>query len=212
MFYNCQSLIYLNLGSFNLNNDVISDFIFYGINTNLTSCINDPQIIEQLSNNNPPNCSDKCFDKNIKLDIINNGCLKSCDEKGYDYEFNNICYNKCPKGTHISTHNHNLCVELSCKEFYKNKEKCFENIPEGYYFDINDIYYKPCYENCELCNGGGNEIDNNCSKCKPNLRFLNDSFYKKNCYEECPFYYYYNELNIYKCLKIIFVLNITINL
>ena len=199
MFSNCQSLIYLNLGSFNLNNDAISNFIFYGINTNLTSCINDLQIIGQLSNNNPPNCSDKCFDKNIKLDIINNGCLKSCDEKGYDYEFNNICYNECPKGTHISTHNHNLCVELSCKEFYNNKEKCFENIPEGYYFDINDIYYKPCYENCELCNGGGNEIDNNCSKCKPNLRFLNDSFYKKNCYEECPFYYYYNESNFYKC-------------
>ena len=33
---------------------ILSYVIFYGINTNLTSCINDPQIIGQLSNNNPP--------------------------------------------------------------------------------------------------------------------------------------------------------------
>ena len=44
-------------------------------------------------------CDDICFSDNIKIDIINNTCIDSCKNNGYQYEYNNICYHSCPKGT-----------------------------------------------------------------------------------------------------------------
>ena len=45
----------------------------------------------------------------------------------------------------------------------------------------------------------GNEIDNNCTKCKDNYLFISDSLYKNNCYERCQYFYYFNETNDYIC-------------
>ena len=76
---------------------------------------------------------------------------------------------------------------------------CLSEQPEYYYLD-QDGFYKRCFQKCLSCSGHGDEKDNNCTKCKPNYIFLNDSLYSHNCYEMCPYYYYYfNETNHYIC-------------
>ena len=205
MFNDCNSLIYLNLDSFNsdsVNQSLQYNYDIFGETYPIfKSCLNDPNLLNVFQNDTIFNCSDRCFDKDIKLDIKNDECLKSCEEGGYNYEYNNLCYDECPEGSHIAIYNEHLCIDdIKCKEYY-NKDICYENAPEGYYYDINDGFYKLCFKNCKSCDAISNEVDNNCIECKPNFHFFSDSFYKKNCYEECPFYYYFNEFNQYKCTE-----------
>ena len=85
-------------------------------------------------------------------------------------------------------------------EFDDNVTKCLDRNPEGYFLDI-DLIYKKCFENCLFCHGEGNEKDNNCSICKKNYLFINDSVYKNNCYKKCENYYYFTESNDYICTE-----------
>ena len=105
---------------------------------------------------NASNCSDICFEKDIKIDINSNECIKSCNDRGYNYEFGDICYNECPEGTQTLNNESILCVKIIAN--YGSKI----NIPEGYYLDINDGKLKQCFETCKYCNGFGDEINNNC--------------------------------------------------
>ena len=100
-------------------------------------------------------------------------CVKKCEEDDvYKYELNNICYKTCPGGT------------------YKKEDEylCFSGNQEGYYFD--STIYKKCYRTCSNCYGYGNEEYHNCSECNigyPIEIHIADS---KNCYNDCPYYYY----------------------
>ena len=133
------------------------------------------------------NCDDTCFKKNIKIGYDKNNCITSCKEIGYSHEYLNICYNKCPEYTHaIKTENRNDVLI------------CLDKKPEGYYLDT-DGFYKECYESCKLCDGKGDEIDHNCTLCKQDYYFFDDSFYKNNCYKKCPNYYYYDDNYRYHC-------------
>ena len=104
--------------------------------------------------------------------------MTSCKENKYDYEYLNICYHQCPDYTHAIQ-----------KNISDDALICLDKNPKGYYLDI-DGFYKECFETCKFCYGPGTELDHNCSICKNNLTFFNDSFYKNNCYEICPYYYY----------------------
>ena len=196
MFENCQSLIYLNLYSFKISNSVTKDNAFKGTNVNLKFCINDIETKNYLlGNNKESQCSDKCFNKNIKIDIDKqNICVESCDND--KYEFNNICYNKCPEGT---LNNNNNCEVVN--KCYKNYEECSSDAPEGYYYDINDSIYKKCYDTCKYCKGKGDKNNNNCIECKFNYIFLNDSINNNNCYQKCEYYYFFDEFNNYTCTE-----------
>ena len=132
------------------------------------------------------NCSDICFNKNIKIGNDSNECVTSCKENGYDYEYLNICFHQCPDYIHAIVNN-------NCN----NSLICLDKNPEGYYLD-EDGFYKECFKTCKFCYGPGNEIDNNCTICKTDYYFFDDSFYKNNCYQKCQ-YYYYNEENKYIC-------------
>ena len=116
-------LIYLNLGSLEIINDKSANRAFEFVSTNIRICSNKPNMQNFLSSlgfNN--NCSDICFIKNIKLDIINNTCIYSCKDNGYFYEENNICYNQCPEGTHPLIKNvaeENDIIEAICWILYK---------------------------------------------------------------------------------------------
>ena len=196
MFRYLSSIIYLNIYSLDINNDVSKDQIFDYTSRDIKICTNKANTKLLLSSLNfTIDCSDICFQKNSKLDIINKECTYSCREKGYLYAKNKICYQNCPDNTHQIYKNDNNDNNFKDDD---DESICLKTKPEGYYLD-NDGFYKKCYEKCQSCFGAGNEKDNNCTTCKDNYIFLNDSYYINNCYEKCQNYYYFNETNNYIC-------------
>ena len=75
---------------------------------------------------------------------------------------------------------------------YNENNLCLDTNPEGYYLDSEDSSCKKCFATCKYCYGYGNDINNNCSECIANYSFLNSSTIK-NCYKECPHYFYYDD-------------------
>ena len=183
-----SSLVYLNIPSIEINSSSNMDKkTFENISSFSKICAKQPNMKQKISNLNiTNNCSDICFNKNIKIGNDSNECITSCKEHGYDFEYLNICFHQCPEYTHAIINNNS-----------NNSLICLDKNPEGYYLDI-DGFYKECFESCKVCYGPGNEIDNNCSKCKTDY-FFNDSFHKNNCNQKCP-YYYYNKENKYICV------------
>ena len=200
MFYKMQSLIYLNIYSLEINNKTNIKQPFDGLPNNLKICANENNMKNYLlSLNKNIDCSDICFQKNIKLDIINNECINSCNDNGYNHECNNICYNECPEETYPIINNISNKDDISV-EYDDGVIICWDRNPEGYYLD-EDGFYEKCYEKCKFCYGPGNETNNNCNKCKSNFLFINEAKYSNtNCYEKCKIYYYYdNERDEYAC-------------
>ena len=173
MFYGCKSLHYLNIKQFTLNEFVNKTEAFNTTSNAIRYCINDiNQGINLLNSDKSIICSDTCIDEtNIKIHKIHNICLKICEEGTYDY--NNFCIGECPEGYHIQKNKSNICESDKCQAFPNNMNICIENIPEGYYFDKNDGYYKKCHNNCIYCYAPGNETNNNCKECKPDLKLFN---------------------------------------
>ena len=79
--------------------------------------------------------------------------------------------------------------------------KCL-NSSEGFYFDEDALFYKPCYSSCKICDKKGNETYHNCIKCKDNY-FSQLNFYNyTNCYNSCSNYQYYDtNTNSYHCTE-----------
>ena len=146
MFYNCQSLKSLNIYSFNTNKvdiSLINDDLFFNI-CNLKYCIND-NIIEVIKSKLSPftkmDCSNLCYlNSQYKYILRQNKCINNCynDIDNY-YEYEHICYDSCPKGTHII--GINICEKDSlCDNYYNNGQtNCFDDIPleGGYFYEIN---------------------------------------------------------------------------
>ena len=199
MFSEMNSLIYLNIPSFEINNQTITDSSINLVSNNLKVCSNEYNMKKYLSENTNiiNNCSDVCFQNNIKIDLLRKECVKSCKDNDYIYEWNNICYNECPDGTHIILKNE-INKNNIFNEFNDYVAICLDKNPEGYFLD-KDGFYKQCFKNCEYCYGFGNETIHNCKKCKSNFLFISDSLYKTNCYEKCENSYYFNEKNEYIC-------------
>ena len=191
MFTDCKSLIYLNIYSFQLNYTVNILNAFKGASSNLIFCINDYFTKNYLFGNDSVSiCLEPCSnDNNKKVNILYDGCIKSCLKYGFEYEYKNICYHECPKDTYSLFYDkkHNI----------NNSKECFEQIPQGYYLDKNEKNYKKCYKFCKSCYGEGNETYNNCIECKDNFTFHNNSDDIKNCQNNDIYRYEYNN-NCYK--------------
>ena len=111
MFYNMYSLGYLNIDSLEINNYTITEGAFDFVPTDLKICTNKINMQNYLSSINISyNCSDICFDKNIKITNDTNKCVYSCKKAGYRHENDNICYEPCPDGT-IYNEEEDICVE-----------------------------------------------------------------------------------------------------
>ena len=193
MFEQCSSLLYINFNSLRIGGggEKETGYAFSSTPIELKICIYDSQTENLLlswtviNSQTNLNCSDICFEKNIKINLKENRCLYSCNESESKYEYKNYCYEVCPNTTFISNNNEYLC-----------SDKTFE---DNYYFDIQKGVYKECYKTCKKCNNEGNETNNNCLECKDGFKFTNDSLLNNNCYEICNHYYYFDEFNIYKC-------------
>ena len=71
--------------------------------------------------------------------------------------------------------------------------------PQSFYFDNENKDYRPCFELCLTCDCKGNEFENNCTSCQTNYILKPDYTNSKNCVSKCSYYYYYNNLNQYRC-------------
>ena len=196
MFSGCKSLIYLNLFPLNLNNSInVNQQPFVDINKQVQYCIEDNDTQQYLLEkfNITSNCSDICFTgNNKKVDIINNTCIESCLQNGFAYEYNNICFEKCPYDTYA------LFDDMD--ENNNTEKECFDQVPQGYYCDSREKICKKCYETCKFCNEEGNEANNNCIECKDSYSFYVNENNITNCYKKCENYYYFDGLN-YSCTE-----------
>ena len=80
MFYNCKSLIYLNLYNFTYHTPLKKNFLLTYVPSDLKFCINDSFTIKKLLSKNRIkylNCCDICFSDNKEVDINNKICLQS---------------------------------------------------------------------------------------------------------------------------------------
>ena len=195
MFESCQSLIFLNLYSFNFISPKNKAYAFNNVPSTVKYCINDYSTKTYiLGDDKTSDCSDICFKDNIIINITNNKCIEACSIDYYKFKFNNKCYTECPKDTYPL-----YCEEEECKN---NKRECYNYTIQGYYLDTYDKVYQKCFKSCKVCNGQGNEINNKCIECNSNFTFLNNTKYSSNCYEKCDYYYYFDESNIYHCCEV----------
>ena len=186
MFFGCSSLISLNLNSFNTSKANSPHDTFTNVGSQLIFCgdISKLQTIKNDISSFTNNCEDTCFSgNNTKLIIDKKQCTFDCqNDETHLYEYNNLCFNKCPEGTHALPNNIFLCL----------------NIQEGVFLDENDEF-QSCYSKCLYCNKQGDNETHNCLECIPGYTFLNDTNLETNCYEECSFYYYFDSDNNYHC-------------
>ena len=138
-------------------------------------------------------------------------CLISCVNNGSYTNDSGIlkcrCFtNECKDCTEESLEE-GSCLECNDGYFPKlnatpnsnNFTKCYKDPPK-YYFDNGNKIYKPCYPSCEKCNGDGNDNFHNCLICDSNKIFA-VKYLNKNCYENCTYYYYFDNDNKYRCTE-----------
>ena len=93
-------LNFLNLKNFIISNDIdVNTFeeTFVYIPDYAKYCLEDQQTINSLIPGKISECSDPCFQENMKFDIELNICKESCDEG--QYELKNDCYDENPDNT-----------------------------------------------------------------------------------------------------------------
>ena len=126
-------------------------------------------------------------DNSIKICKCKNIKCKYCSENALSLDLCDICNNDY----------YQILDDPSNNDIYIN---CYKS-PEGYYFDKNDNFYKKCFYTCKDCNEYGDKNTNNCQKCIDNYKFLEDFPNDHNCYENCQFYYYFDNEKNYFCTE-----------
>ena len=102
MFYNCYSLISLNLNNFQISNSTNTNYTFDGCNQNVIYCFNNSEynFLNHNFKDNNNNCSHICFSNSKKIILDLKQCVSNCSEEiNYNLKYNDICYKTCPKKT-----------------------------------------------------------------------------------------------------------------
>ena len=215
MFYDCSSLISLDLSNFDTSNVESMDNMFDGCISleyiDLRS-FSESKLIKDSSRfifnnylsfqkkiNEYDYCTESYFDKFE----YNGKCYDNCTN-GF-YMENNISKCKCEIDNCLSCSNISLSKELciTCNNEYKYYPmendplnlgkfmKCYENI-KGYYLDHVNYIFKKCYYTCKTCEIQGNSIDHNCLICNDNFpKKINNNNYL-NCYNNSNYDEYLN--------------------
>ena len=93
------------------------------------------------------------------------------DDELLKFEYNNVCFEKCPKGSNPIYQKEYICQkDVKCEEYNVNISKCKERLEQGYYIDEIDGIYKPCHKGCKTCYGPGDNFNKNC------IEFITDLF------------------------------------
>ena len=220
MFYSCSSLISLNLNNFDTLSVDDYNNMFYQV-TKLKYCLNpsntkfSSQMKEKLDTESSfvNVCDDDCFTLGNDNKMISkaNQCIDNCTKSKYQFEYNYICDNKCPKDTHNSYDNYYFCEDdLICDIYYNtNHTECLWEIEEGYYLNEShaQTIYK-CKDKCKACSHKSTK-NNLCILCNTNAGYYQKEDDESNidpyigCYKGKQEGYYFDNINeIYKkCYK-----------
>ena len=176
IFSGCSSLYFMNLYNYE-GKDIFTDIESYD---NLTYCAK-AEIEGTLKNNH------------VRIScIIPNPVLNPIPIKCYNYTIESI--------------DQDLCISCNFDYFPKINDNfsifpyinCYKEV-EGYYLDV-DIF-RPCYSTCKNCKENGDENHHHCSECIEDYIFIDEKGHENNCYKKCPYKYYVNETNQYKCIN-----------
>ena len=214
IFNNCTSLLSVNLSNWNISYINESNYMFSNIYSNFTYCIDDKislkPIMDKLNSLSyaKRDCSSKCYLTPRRLNISTNKCdpTKCGKDDNNIYEYENLCYDICPKKTIISSQDEYICEHLSCERFYNFEQKgCLLEIPIGFYLENETSKtINKCNSNCSKCSKESMEY-NLCEACN-----IDEEYYSKinNTLNIYPFihcgkegfegYYLDNNDNIYK--------------
>ena len=160
----------------------------------------------KISDKNPYICEDllicpkyynyehtQCIDTIPDGFYLNDSLAKTIDK----------CINKCSKCDKTSV---DLEKCISCNNvdnFYKKENdetnmdnyiSCYNSSFEGFYLDEKYKSYNKCFEKCKNCDGKGNITNHKCTECNENFT-LNGT----NCYEICPYYFFFDSNGVYHC-------------
>ena len=127
------------------------------------------------------NCYERCDTCLEKSYNITDQKCSSC-KSSFPILYQNNCINKCPEKTYQKDNTCEECNELcvTC-----NEKGCLNCYP-GYYLNNNTHTCDQCHQKCETCLGKGDDINNNCIKCKNQ----NDVLFNGTCLESCGEKYY----------------------
>ena len=204
------------------------------VNVNNKTCIKEcpkdfPYILkEKLSDTTEAiveKCVDICPNDFPLISYKSKICLKECLlEENYDY--NGICYEKCPNGTYSDDYN-KKCFDNGCPPIYKYYEKengiykctkscssekfytlegseCGEACPDGYNYIGNDYICLKDLKDCLQYGKYYEKFDNNSFKCLKTCDNLtvDDTKDIEECVSKCPEDYYESPNKIcYKLCK-----------
>ena len=191
----------------------------------IEKCVNDLEYKYEFNNICYSSCPNGTYSSSVNdylcvescnyYNYTNNKCIDSIPEGYYlkDIILKTIgkCDNKCKNCSLESILNNNLCISCNTKHYYYPKYQdnnnhypfieCYDYKPEGYFLDNIENIYKPCYNTCKSCDKSGDQNSNNCKECISNYIFMQDFVNDSNCYMECPYYYYFDSLNVHHCTE-----------
>ena len=176
------------------------------------SCSKDWKSIQKKIINDTNECIDSCENSTQYKYEYNGKCYENCSN-GFLYDNNDNKLNKCKceldqclTCPNVAL-NKNLCTKCNINYYPKEDDilnlgkyiNCYNEIEDGYYLDIEDGIYKKCYESCKTCYTNGDNKIHNCLECNENFPFKIEKNNYYNCFENCSYYYYFDNENNYHC-------------
>ena len=134
----------------------------------------------------------------IEDNLIPNNCYSNKPGDNYYFEDNTYkkCHDNCLTCNEGPSDDDNKCTSCINNYYFiygSNKNTCYNEAPDGYYFNISNNIYNACHSNCISCYGYGTNNKNNCKKCSIGHLIENDN--NHNCITLKPGINYYVDLS-----------------
>ena len=172
MFLNCEKLEYISFGNVAVSESISTSNAFSGVTKNIVYCIEvadkvKEALLEVNGDCAQSDCSNNWKEKQLKLIEGSNTCIDDCNnDLEHRYQYENKCYETCPRGTKAVNNDEYICIE----DLNYNPEESQSNINENNNNDVNSEYSNNNQNNVNI---EANRNDNIChakdffqQKCK----------------------------------------------
>jgi hypothetical protein len=184
---------------------VVEGYYFSTDTNKLEKCYDSCSACSGSGDKTKHNCT-KCLSNFYNLVDDNTQCFtKDSQLEGYYFNTANNdfekCFDSCSQcsGPGDTTKDIHQC--LTCRtDFYNledSKTQCYSKDAsvQTYFFDMNALLFKHCYNSCLTCTEGGDDTKHNCSKCQTNFFNIVDDNTKCFVKESKIEGYYFNTEN-----------------